>query len=121
MKKRDVVEQILQQQEYTYLPTYDYSTKPTTTSLLNDFSKNKIEKAAQTNSRICILWNKPKVQTKTKEKKRLNFKDIIGSALVGAFYGGMIGAILRFDPIIFAGIGGGIMVIAYIRVSIEDL
>ena len=120
MKKRGVVEQILQQQEYTYLPTYDYSTKPTTT-FLETFSKNKIEKAAQTNSRICILWNEPKVQTKTKEKKRLNFKDIIGSALVGAFYGGMIGAILRFDPIIFAGIGGGIMVIAYIRVSIEDL
>lgn len=68
MKKLGVVEQILQQQEYTYLPTYDYSTKPTTTFLLNDFSKNKIEKAAQTNSRICILWTEPKVQKKTEKK-----------------------------------------------------
>lgn len=67
MKKSDVVEKILQQQEYTYLPTYDYSTKPTTTSL-ETFSTNKIEKAAQTNSRICILWNKPQIEPKTEEK-----------------------------------------------------
>ncbi|MGM9819182.1 MAG: hypothetical protein ACI3Z9_00050 [Candidatus Onthomorpha sp.] len=73
MKKMKIVEQILQQQEYTYLPTYDYSTKPTTTFLLNDFSKNKIEKAAQTNSRICILWNKSKVQKKTEKKAETEF------------------------------------------------
>ena len=67
MKKSGVVEQILQQQEYTYLPVYDYSTKPTTT-FLETFSTNKIEKAAQTNSRICILWNEPQIETKTEEK-----------------------------------------------------
>ncbi|MCI6900340.1 MAG: formylglycine-generating enzyme family protein, partial [Bacteroidales bacterium] len=75
MKKSGVVEQILQQQEYTYLPTYDYSTKPTTTSL-ETFSTNKIEKAAQTNSRICILWNKSRIETKTFTVKGVEFKMI---------------------------------------------
>lgn len=75
MKKLGVVEQILQQQEYTYLPTYDYSTKPTTTSL-ETFSTNKIEKAAQTNSRICILWTEPQIETKTFTVKGVEFKMI---------------------------------------------
>ena len=64
VKKSRIVERILQQQEYSYLPLYDYSTKPTNTSL-DSFSTDKIEKAAQTNSRISILWNKPQVQTKS--------------------------------------------------------
>ena len=68
-KEQGLVERILQQQEYTYLPLYDYSTKPTNTSL-DSFSTDKIEKAAQTNSRICILWNQPQVQTKTESKSK---------------------------------------------------
>ena len=64
IKEQGLVERILQQQEYSYLPLYDYSTKPTNTSL-DSFSTDKIEKAAQTNSRICILWNKPQVQKKS--------------------------------------------------------
>ena len=68
-KEQGLVERILQQQEYSYLPLYDYSTKPTNTSL-DSFSTDKIEKAAQTNSRICILWNKPQVQTKTESKNK---------------------------------------------------
>ena len=85
MKKSGVVEQILQQQEYTYLPTYDYSTKPTTTSLLNDFSKNKIEKAAQTNSRICILWNKSRIETKTKSEQNVFLEILIWWFIVIGF------------------------------------
>ena len=85
MKKSGVVEQILQQQEYTYLPTYDYSTKPTTTFLLNDFSKNKIEKAAQTNSRICILWNKSRIETKTKSEQNVFLEILIWWFIVIGF------------------------------------
>ena len=84
VKKSRIVERILQQQEYTYLPAYDYSTKPTTT-FLETFSTNKIEKAAQTNSRICILWNKPQVQTKsetTTEEKSASNKGRIGCLLL---------------------------------------
>ena len=69
IKEQGLVERILQQQEYSYLPLYDYSTKPTNTSL-DSFSTDKIEKAAQTNSRICILWNQPQVQTKTESKSK---------------------------------------------------
>ena len=69
IKEQGLVERILQQQEYSYLPLYDYSTKPTNTSL-DSFSTDKIEKAAQTNSRICILWNKPQVQTKSESKNK---------------------------------------------------
>ena len=69
IKEQGLVERILQQQDYSYLPLYDYSTKPTNTSL-DSFSTDKIEKAAQTNSRICILWNKPQVQTKSESKNK---------------------------------------------------
>ena len=75
IKEQGLVERILQQQEYSYLPLYDYSTKPTNTSL-DSFSTDKIEKAAQTNSRICILWNKPQVQTKSFTVKGVEFKMI---------------------------------------------
>ena len=68
-KEQGLVERILQQQDYSYLPLYDYSTKPTNTSL-DSFSTDKIEKASQTNSRICILWNKPQVQTKSESKNK---------------------------------------------------
>ena len=84
MKKSGVVEQILQQQEYTYLPTYDYSTKPTTT-FLETFSKNKIEKAAQTNSRICILWNKSRIETKTKSEQNVFLEILIWWFIVIGF------------------------------------
>ena len=67
IREQGVVERILQQQDYSYLPLYDYSTKPTNTSL-DSFSTDKIEKASQTNSRICILWNKPQIETKTEEQ-----------------------------------------------------
>ena len=69
IREQGVVERILQQQDYSYLPLYDYSTKPTNTSL-DSFSTDKIEKASQTNSRICILWNKPQVQTKSESKNK---------------------------------------------------
>ena len=69
IREQGVVERILQQQDYSYLPLYDYSTKPTNTSL-DSFSTDKIEKASQTNSRICILWNQPQVQTKTESKNK---------------------------------------------------
>ena len=69
IREQGVVERILQQQDYSYLPLYDYSTKPTNTSL-DSFSTDKIEKASQTNSRISILWNKPQVQTKSESKNK---------------------------------------------------
>ena len=84
IKEQGVVERILQQQDYSYLPLYDYSTKPTNTSL-DSFSTDKIEKAAQTNSRICILWNKPQVQTKSEtktEEKSASNKGRIGCLLL---------------------------------------
>ena len=110
MKKRGVVEQILQQQEYTYLPTYDYSTKPTTT-FLETFSTNKIEKATQTNSRICILWNEPHIETKTKEKTERKSKRrlwlrrtlIISMVLVG-IAGVVLGIVYKQNsPIVYKG------------------
>ncbi|MDY5921466.1 MAG: hypothetical protein SPJ54_03805 [Candidatus Onthomorpha sp.] len=82
IKEQGVVERILQQQDYSYLPLYDYSTKPTNTSL-DSFSIDKIEKAAQTNSRICILWNQPQVQTKTESKNKLRLWLRMTMVLVG--------------------------------------
>ena len=107
IKEQGLVEQILQQQDYSYLPLYDYSTKPTNTSL-DSFSTDKIEKAAQTNSRICILWNQPQVQTKTesKSKRRLWLRRTMVLVGIAGVVLGIVVTYLNYrqnSPIVYKG------------------
>ena len=106
-----IVEQILQQQDYSYLPLYDYSTKPTNT-YLDSFSTDKIEKAAQTNSRICILWNKPQIETKTEEqtesksKRRLWLRSTMVLVGIAGVVLGIVVTDLKYrqnSPIVYKG------------------
>ena len=111
IKEQGLVERILQQQDYSYLPLYDYSTKPTNTSL-DSFSTDKIEKASQTNSRICILWNKPQIETKTEEqtesksKRRLWLRSTMVLVGIAGVVLGIVVTDLKYrqnSPIVYKG------------------